>query len=287
MWIARPAGIACLAALGFVTALVTASPAAMAKTVRPPATYAGRVKLFLNPTDTPVLFVGKVEWVNPNYLACTIQNTRSTTWSVSRVLYGFDPGKKIDVGFGSCGLPEAQFTSQNEMLVIAYPGYRNLWVGMKESVVPATDANIQAARQALDAYLRGKIRELVQPQRNAPTRPILVFEGILIDIGPDRDRNMPCPSSVPPVFQLKFGVEHILRGIWEEKQITIGFSGCGPLPTPPYHAGQRVLVFALPLEPWPAKFFRGEFMLPPEQEAEAMTALKAVEAKAASDTAQK
>lgn len=256
------------------------SSLAMGKTVRQPTSYSERVRLFLDATDSPVLFVGKIAWVDSSLLPCTVANSRTTTWSVSKVLYGFDPGKKVDTRFWSCGGVETQFKSQDEMLVIAYPGYRNVWQGMKESVVPATDTNIRIARKALDNYLCRKVRDLVWPRRdgrNRPRRPILVFEGILTDIGPKREPG-PCPSTVPPTFSVTFEIGQILRGNWAEKQVTVQFPGCGPLPNPPNHAGQRVLLFALRLEPGPPTFFRAGFLLPPEQKAQAQAALEAAEA---------
>jgi len=150
----------------------------MGKTARQPASYSEKVKSFLDATDAPILFVGKIVWVNSDLLPCTVANSRTTTWSVSKVLYGFDPGKKIDARFWSCGGVEPQFKGQDEMLVIAYPGSWNGWQGMKESVVPATEANIRVARKALDDYLRRKVRELVRPRRGGPLRPVLVFEGL-------------------------------------------------------------------------------------------------------------
>ena len=250
----------------------------MGSTVRRPQSYSDRVKQFLYGTDTPVLFVGKLSWVYSGYLPCTVQNTRTTKWSVSKVLYGFDPGNKIDVRFGSCGLPEPQFKSEDEMLVIACPGYRNVWNGMTESVVPATDANIRAARGVMDGYLRAQVRELVRPRGARSPRPILVFEGTILDPGPKRDRDLPCPSIVPPTFPVKFQVQQILRVDWTEKEVTVSFLGCGPLGSPANQVGQRVLVFALRIQPEPPTFFRAGFLLPPEQEAEAMAAVRAVEA---------
>ena len=258
-------------------AILVLGLAATGRTVRQPQSYSGRVLQFLSVADTPVLFVGKLSWVYSEYLPCTVQNTRTTTWSISRVFYGFDPGKKVDVRFGSCGLPEAQFKSQDEMLVIAYPGYRNVWTGMTESVVPATDANIRIARKVMDDYLRAQVRELVWPRRVRSPRRILVFEGTIVDPGPQRG-DAPCVSTVPPIFPVKFQVAQILRGNWGEKEVTVQFPGCGPLRSPPYREGQRVLVFALRVEPEPPTFFHGGFLLPPEQEAEAMAALRAVEA---------
>jgi len=249
---------------------------ATGKTVRQPASYSEIVKLFLDATDSPVLFVGKITWVNSDLLPCTVANSRTTSWSVSKVLYGFDPGKKIDARFWSCGGVEDQFKSQDEMLVIAYPGYWNIWMGMKESVVPATDANIRIARKALDDYLRGKVRELVRPRPGGAVRPILAFEGFLTDLGPMREPG-PCPSTVPPTFPVTFEVGQILRGSWTEKRVTVQFNGCGPLPSPTYRIGQHVLVFALRMEPEPPTFFRAGFLLPPEQIAEVTAALEKAE----------
>jgi len=249
----------------------------MGKTARQPASYSEKVKSFLDATDAPILFVGKIVWVNSDLLPCTVANSRTTTWSVSKVLYGFDPGKKIDARFWSCGGVEPQFKGQDEMLVIAYPGSWNGWQGMKESVVPATEANIRVARKALDDYLRRKVRELVRPRRGGPLRPVLVFEGLLTDPGPTREPG-PCRSTVPASFAARFEVGQILRGSWAEKQLTVEFTGCGPLPDPPYRSGQRVLVFALRMEPEPPTFFRAGFLLPPEQMAEATAALQAANA---------
>lgn len=248
----------------------------MGKTARQPASNSEKVRLFLDSTNSPVLFVGKIVWVNSGPMPCRIGGSRSTTWSVSKVLYGFDPGKKIDVLFWSCGVVEDQFKSQDEMLVIACPGYRNAWMGMPESVVPATDANIRAARKTMDDYLRRKVRELMRPRRDGPVRPVLVFEGVLTDLGPKREPG-PCPSTVQASFAVTFEVGKILRGNWAERQVTVEFTGCGPLPDPPYRSGQRVLVFALRMEPEPPTFFRAGFLLPPEQMAEAMAALEAAE----------
>jgi hypothetical protein len=253
------------------------SSQAMSKPPRQPVSYAGRVKVFLNQSDSPIAFVGRIVKVNSDPLPCTIANTRYTTWSVSKMLYGFEPGKDVEIGFPSCGGVEAQYMSQAEMLVIAYPGWRNTWIGMKESVMPATEANIRAARKILDDYLRGKVRELVRPLRGGRTRPVLIFEGIIADLGSQRG-DMPCPSTVPPSFLLKFEVEQILEGSWPDKQVTVYFSGCGPLPHSPYRLGQRVLVFALRMEPEPPVIFRGRFLLPPEQLEQAKAALEAAEA---------
>lgn len=264
--------------MGAVLVLLVLASVAMGKTVRQPQTYSDRVKQFLSWTDTPVLFVGKISWVFSELLPCTVQNTRTTTWSVSKVLYGFDPGKKIDVRFGSCGAVEPQFKNQDEMLVIAYPGYWNVWNGMTESVVPATDANIRMARKVMNDYLWAQIRELVRPQRAKSNRPILVFEGAILDPGPKRDRDVPCPSGVPPAFPVRFQVEQILRGSWASNEVTVGFPGCGPLPSPPYRAGQRVLAFALRIQPEPPTFFRAGFLLPAAQRAQVEAALESVEA---------
>jgi hypothetical protein len=165
--------------------LALPSPLAVGKTAREPLSYSERVRLFLNATDSPVLFVGRILKVNSNPLPCTVASVRDTTWSVSKVLFGFDPGKHIDVGFPSCGAAEAQFSSQDEMLVLAYPGYQNLWTGMKQSVVPATDANLLLASKATDNYLRRSVRELVRPARGrgGHSRPVLAFEGTVVAPG--------------------------------------------------------------------------------------------------------
>jgi hypothetical protein len=258
--------------------LAAVPPSAIANRGRRPPSFSDEVKAFLSLTDTPLLFIGRVTWVNSSYLPCTIQNSRTTSWAVSKVLYGFDPGKKVDARFGSCGLVEPQFKSSGDMLVIAYPGPRNVWYGMKESVVPATDANTRAARNALDGYLREQIRRLIQPGRGGKFREILVFTGTILDPGPQRDPDLGCPSGVPPAFPVKFGVDQVLRGNWTGQAITVQFLRCGPLRDPPYRSGLQVLVLALPLEPSPAKFFRAGFLLPPEQQEEAISALRAIEA---------
>jgi hypothetical protein len=258
--------------------LAAVPPPVVANRVSRSPSFSDQVKIFLSSTDTPVLFIGRVTWVNSSYLPCTIPSLRTTSWAVSKVLYGFDPGKKVDARFGSCGLVEPQFKSSGDMLVIAYPGPRNVWYGMKESVVPATDANIRAARNALDDYLREHIRRLMQPSRGGPFREILVFTGTLLDLGPQRDPDLGCPSGVPPAFPVKFGVDQVLLGSWTEQAITVQFLGCGPLRDPPYRSGLQVLVFVLPLEALPAKFFRAGFMLPREQQEEAISALRAIEA---------
>jgi len=277
MWIARSLGSACIAAL--ILGL-----GATGKTIRQPQTYSGRVRHFLDGTETPVLFVGKLSWVYSGYLPCTVQNERSTTWSVSKVLYGFDPGKKVDVVFSSCGLVEARFKSQDEMLVIAYPGPRNLWIGMKESVVPATDANIRVACKVMNDYLRGQIRELVWPRRAKLPRPVLFLEGTILDPGPKRDRDVPCPSNVPPTFPVRFQVGQILRGDWSQEEVTVSFLGCGPLTNPANHVGLRVVVLALRIQPEPPTFFRAGFLLPAEQRAQVEAALEAVEGCSGSET---
>jgi hypothetical protein len=259
----------------FVAFFLSSSPAG-AKAVRAPATFSERVRTFLQGSDLPVLFIGKLSWTNPNYLPCTIQNMRSTTWSVSRVLYGFDPGSKIDILFGSCGTVETQFKSQDEMLVIAYPGFRNSWVGMKESVVPATDANIRIARRVMDDYLRSQIRAIHRPHSDGTPRPILLFTGTIIDPGPPRG-DQPCPATVPPTFPVKFKIEQQIRGDLTEKEVTVQFPGCGPLRSPVFQTGRQVIVFALMIEPAPPRFFRAGVLLPPSQRAQVEAALKAVE----------
>ena len=75
---------------------------------------------------------------------------------------------------------------------------------------------------------------------------------------------------------MKFQVEQILDGDWTEKEVTVGFAGCGPLGAPANQPGQHVLVFALRIQPEPPTFFHAGFLLPPEQEAEAMAALRMV-----------
>jgi hypothetical protein len=272
--------VVCLATLILASALTGAAGASGSATVKPvpqPQTYSGRVRQFLYSTETPVLFVGKLTWVYSDYLPCKVQNRRTSTWSVSKVLYGFDPGKKIDVGFGSCGPIEPQFKSPDEMLVIAYPGYRNVWIGMPESVVPATDANIRIARKVMDDYLRGQIRGLVWPRGAKSPRPILVLEGTILDPGPKRDPDAPCISTVPPTFPVKFQVDQIMRGDWSEKEVAVGFPGCGPL-DPRIHVGQPVLVLALRIQPEPPAFFRAGFLLPVEQRGQLEEALRTVEA---------
>jgi hypothetical protein len=251
--------------------------AAKEKILRSPATYSERVRQFLYAVDSPVLIVGKLAWVDSSDEPCTIQNTRSTTWSISRVLYGFDPGKKLDIRFGACGGVDPRFKSQDEMLIIAYPSYNKMWMGMTESVVPATDANIQIARKVMDDYLRTQIRELVRPLRVAQPRPVLVFVGMILDSGPPRG-DQPCISAVPPSFPVKFQIDQIIRGDWSDKEVTVGFPGCGPLHSPTYHSGQHVVAFALRVEPEPPVVFRAGFLLPLDQLAEAQRALQAVEA---------
>jgi hypothetical protein len=272
MRISRVFAVACFTVLGL-------SSGATGTTVRQPRTYSARVKQFLVGTNAPVLYVGKISSVNSGYLPCTVQAMRATTWLVDRALYGFDPGKKIDVLFGSCGLVEAPFKSQNEMLVIAYRGYGNVWIGMKESVVPATEDNIRIARKVMNDYLRSEVRDLVWPPgvRSPRPRPLLVFEGTLLDLGPKLNGTDTggCPSGVPPAFAVKFQIDQILRGDWTEKEVTVHFLGCGPLRSPPYQAGQRILVFAVRVEPAPPMAFRAGFMLPPEQLAQAEAALDA------------
>jgi hypothetical protein len=269
--------IARSAALVFCLTTLILSSGATGKTARRPESYSDMVRQFLYGTETPVLFVGRLSWVYSGYLPCTVQNTRTSTWSVNKVLYGFNPGKKIDVGFGGCGLPPVQFKSQDDMLVIAYPGYHNVWIGMTESVVPATDANIRDAHKVMGDYLRGQIRELVRPPGAKSNRLVLVFEGILLDPGPKRDPGVPCPSGALPSFPVKFQVQRILRGSWSEKEVTVGFPGCGPLGSPANQVGQGVVVFALRIQPEPPTFFRAGFLLPPEQRAQIETALDAVE----------
>jgi hypothetical protein len=246
-------------------------------TKRPPPTYAEQVNSFLSGSDSPVLLVGKIAWVERGYLPCTVMNLRTTEWTVTRVLYGFDPGKKIGVRFGSCGNVEAQYTSQDEMLVIARPGANGVWDGMRESVTQANDANVRAARKAMDDYLRHEIRRLTRPLRSGTERPILVFEGTILDPGPPVA--FPCPHSVAPIFPVKFQIEQILRGTWSAKEVTVQFLGCGPPPNSPYRSGNRVLVLALPLNTDPTPPFRAGFMLPPSQRDQLLADLLAVAGK--------
>jgi hypothetical protein len=267
MRISRFVGVSCLCVVAMGPSI------ALAKTGRQLPTYSEKVQTFLSPTDSPTLFVGKIVSVNSNLLPCTIQNTRSTTWSVSKVLYGFDPGKQIDVGFGSCGAIEAQFKSQEEMLVIAYPIYPNRWIGMTESVVPATDANVTLARNAMNVYLRKKIRQAAGPPRNGNARPVLIFVGTVVKVeAPPGDG--PCPYGVPPTFQVVFDINHILWGGAANNRVTVSFPGCRPMPGPAYRTGEKVIVFALHMDP----FIRGDFLLPLEQKAEVIEALSAGEA---------
>ncbi len=210
--------------------------------------------------------------MDSNPLPCTVMNTRYTTWSVSKVLYGFDPGEQVHVGFPSCGGVEAEFSSKSEMLVIAYPGYRDLWIGMKESVVPATGANLLVASRAMDGYLRRKVTELMRPLRGGPDRSSLVFEGTIVDRGTPRTE--PCSSTLPPMFPLKFDVGPILQGSWRERQATVLFAACGPLLNSPYRAGQRVVVLALVVGSQPP-VLRGELLLPSQQLSQAKAALEA------------
>jgi len=147
---------------------------------------------------------------------------------------------------------------------------------MTESVVQATESNIRAARKTMVDCLRRQVRELVRPVRTGPLHPILAFEGVLTDPGPKREPG-PCVSTVQASFSVSFEVGKILRGSWAEKQVTVEFTGCGPLPSPPYHSGQRVLVFALRMEPGPPTLFHSGFLLSPEEMAEARAALEAAE----------
>jgi hypothetical protein len=270
MQISRFIGMLCFCVLGLGPTI------SLAKTGRQTPSYSEKVQTFLSPTDSPILFVGKIVGVDPNLLPCTIQNTRATTWSVSRVLYGFDPGKQIDIGFGSCGGVEAQFKSRNEMLVITYPAYPNRWIGMTESVVPATDANVKLARKAMNVYLRKKIRKAAGPSKNGDARQVLIFEGTIVKVEAPPG-NGPCPSGVPPTFQTVFDIDHILWGGAADNRVTVLFAGCRPLPGPAYRTGQKVIVFALRMDPRDP-FVRGEFLLPLEQKAEVVATLSAGEA---------
>jgi hypothetical protein len=256
---------------------------ANAKTVTQPISYSKQVQFFLGDVQTPVLFIGKLLDVDTSILPCTIANTRGTKWSVSKVLYGFNPGSPVNIDFLSCGGLEPQYKTHDEMLVIAYPaGYHGIWMGMPQSVVSANNDNVRAAEKAMDDYLRSRIRLLIRPPRVQRSRPILVFTGTILDPGPQRG-DEPCVSTVPPTFPMKFQIAQLIRGDKTEgdkteKEVTLQFPGCGVPQGSPFRAGEPVIAFALQVQPSPPNIFRMGFLLPLAQLAEAQKALQAVEA---------
>jgi hypothetical protein len=274
----RFVAVVCIALFSTGSAFTGAMP------VSPQSTYPDRLKQFLSQTNSPVLFVGRVRDVYTGYLPCTGSNNRQVTWDVSRVLYGFTLSKQVSVDFPSCGVAEAPFLTHSEMLVIAYPGYRNVWLGMKDSVVPADDANIGLANKLMDDGLRRRVRDVVRPARSAEPRTILAFNGTVLDAGPESDRSIPCRSTVPPTFRVRFTIDAVLHGTWAGKEATVSFPGCGPSAYPPLRTGQRMVVFmeimaSIP----PPDILRGELVLPTSQSEQVKRALESADPPAQSE----
>jgi hypothetical protein len=233
--------------------------------------FAESAKFFVNQwhgeTGYPLLFVGKVIKADSGNLPCTIQNSRRVTWSVSKVLVGFDPGDEIQLWHGSCGRLEPEFPRGTEMLVLAVAGH-----GQKELVVPATEDNVRQARKILDTYLRERIKKFVAAHRVGRKISFLVFEGTLVDPGPRHDDTSPCLINGVPSFNTKFDVEQVLQGEWADEHPTIRFRGCDPLS---YQRGQRMVVFADVYDRPQPGWLYGRFLVPPDQRPQVKAALDA------------
>ena len=234
------------------------------------ASFLQTAPVVLRQGGSPVLFVGRIVKVNPDGLPCTIATRRSITYSVETVLFGFAPSR-VEVSYPKCGRLETQFSSQDDVLVLAMSSSENFWASQTELMLPATSADRQKAQALLNLDLKNRISRYMRHHGPPHNNRVVVIEGTVRAPIPHSQEPIICKGQ--PLFSINYDVEQVLRGDWTDKKMVVYFGVCSNPPDPPIRAGERMIVFAY-VSQWRSQVYGDlNLLFAPEQMAQVKAAL--------------